>query len=309
MTGPTVSVTLTVPFAAETRRLKLADRVATGSMAFAIVNKGTNPLVSPALASIAVAIETQLNAEFADEWGGRYIVRDTTGGPPPAPEEIPVILQDKLPIPGVLGYHELQTPAGKAIAYIAVGGLTDMTSGPDALSVTLSHELMETAADPTAARWQDMGQGTLLALETCDEVEDVTYLGANGVAVSDFLLQSYFVPGSIGPYDHLGVLTKQGQETPGGYSIRATMPTDVHDARRRFDAMLAQDPSNSHGASQRINRVVFVTQPPRAARFEKKAHVTSRTHRRGVRFPTEPLGVAARTAAFQAGVVARSTQI
>jgi hypothetical protein len=203
-----------------------------------------------------------------------------------------------LPVPDALGYHATLGLGGKPVAYIAVAGVTDFTGSPNALSVTISHECLETAADPPANRWEDRGDGTLLALEVCDEVEDTAYVAPNGVYVSNFLFQSYFSPGSMGPYDQLGILTAQGQETPGGYSIFNSGGHDGPAAAIELHAALKELPTDvgvaTHGrfvtvtgaspARTQRHTVVYASKRPRESKIERKNHPTSRSYRRGLRF-------------------------
>lgn len=265
-------------------RKQIAGRLPGASMSFVLINEGTNRDVTPsALQAIAVACEVQLNAEFAAEWGGRYIVRVAPDVVHAGADEVQVLLQDVLPDPNALGYHAT-TPAGKPIAYIGVAGVTDMVGNSDnALALTISHELLETAADPGANRWEVQGNGTLLALEVCDEVEDTSYRAPNGVYVSNFLFQSYFAPGSVGPYDYLGKLTAQGQETAGGYAILADPPADVHQARERYDAFQARDRDHGAAIAGRKHQVIYASHLP-SRNLTKRMHASSRTFRRGVRF-------------------------
>lgn len=199
-------------------------------------------LAPSTLKVIAYALKLQLNAEFNQEWGGAYDVR-VDRKENVAPDEVCVNIQDSLPdTPGAAGYHD-RLPNGAAVVYIARDGSSSLTDGSYALSVTLSHELCETAADPGANQWADTADGTTEeALEVCDRVEDTFYEAPNGVCVSNFLLRSAFDPGAAAPYDYMGILTEQDGLTPGGYALErpagpvstVTMRGRLPKARRRF---------------------------------------------------------------------------
>lgn len=121
-----------------------------------------------------------------------------------------LVLLDTTDQAGDLGYHEL-TPAGQPLAKIFCRD--DMDDGVQ-WSVTVSHELMEMLADPQCVKLGADGQ---TAYEVADPVENNIYQ-INGVAVSDFVLPSWFTGGGLpAPYDFLKVLTAPGAIAQGGY--------------------------------------------------------------------------------------------
>ena len=104
---------------------------------------------------------------------------------------------------------------------------SDWITGPDAISVTASHEALEMLADPAANEYSFNGFRLMWAREVCDAVQASTYrIVANGlrVPVSNFVLPAFFNPWADGPYDHLGVLKEPFSLAKGGYAIlqRAT---------------------------------------------------------------------------------------
>ena len=138
----------------------------------------------------------------------------------------------------------------------------------------MSHECCETSADPEANRWADRADGTQEALETNDRVEDESY-EIDGVAVSDFLLQSAFAPGSSAPWDHMNILSSEDGQTSGGYVIE------------RQQGMVSQ--ASADGSSVNIELGHRVEAKRGAATDEayrrRKNHPASRTSRRGARMP------------------------
>lgn len=217
-------------------------------------------LTSAVLDAIVAATLWQLNGDFARAWGGAYAVRH--GALSDAlPNEIVVHIQDALSVANAAGYHD-KTDSGGAEIFIAREGSISLTYGGESLSVTISHELCEDAADPAANRWVDQGQGIEEALEACDRVEDRFYQAPNGVCVSDFLLSSAFDPGASRPYSQLDSLEHGTDMTAGGYQLVRTVATDEHQATPGHALLVGS---------------------PRAARLAKCAHVSSRAYRRGVR--------------------------
>lgn len=196
---------------------------------FALVNRSSSDI--PELDAIAIALSKQLNSEFSQEWGGVYSVRVVVNDV--GLNEIPVYIEDDPPQDGIAGYHD-RTSNGLPIVYVFRKYADSNVEGSRALSVTLSHELLETALDPFANWWADRDDGKQEALEACDRVEDTFYdLGvADGstlqnVAVSNFLLRSAFDAWATGTtYDYLDVLSASTDVTPGGYVIFRTISAD-----------------------------------------------------------------------------------
>lgn len=97
-------------------------------------------------------------------------------------------------------------------------------------ATTPSHEGLETRGDPPCDLWIPSGiDGVRLAAEAGDPVEDTSYpitvTGVQGqpprdILVSNFILPAWFVRGSAGPWDYLGVLAGPQEITPGGYVIQ-----------------------------------------------------------------------------------------
>jgi hypothetical protein len=97
-------------------------------------------------------------------------------------------------------------------------------------SVGFSHEVWETAADPNidaVVTVTDNGVTRELAKEVADPCQDDSQaIDVNGVAVSAFVLPSYFIPGSQGPWSYPADRVNGPLDVaPGGYqSERETAP-------------------------------------------------------------------------------------
>jgi hypothetical protein len=216
---------------------------------FVLINQSSQD--GAQLAHIAAAVELQLNCDFAPYWGGSYKVRVGAATDVAAVGDVAVLLLDALPdAPDAAGYHDT-LPNGAPIIRIVFDA---------SVSVTISHECLETAADPGANRWAWGTDGSEYALEVCDPVEAFSY-DIDGVSVSAFVLPDYFDPGSTGPFafpasapmplSPLTVAVSGGQN----YQIVATIG----------------------GNEKQVTARGCVSKP------EKRGHPSSRTYKRGVR--------------------------
>lgn len=132
-----------------------------------------------------------------------------------------------------LGYHTVG-PDGIPYAKVFVdevlhyGGGILRDKGNGSVSVTASHEAVETIGDPGVDRWQTgpaLVEGSQFAVELCDQVQRFSYTvptkRAGLVSVSDFVFPAALgLPG--GPrdkFDYLGKLDGPFKVAPGGYQI------------------------------------------------------------------------------------------
>jgi hypothetical protein len=187
-----------------------------------LVNDST--LVSNADARrMASAVSLQVKRDFAPRWFRTPARLAFYSSLSAVPADVWLLtLLDDSDEADALGYHD-ETPDGRVYARVFCrdtlehGGTT--LKGPDSVSVTLSHEVLELLADPNINLWADDGKSRELALEVGDPVEATGY-EINGVTVSNFVLQSYFdVQSRAGIYDFLGLLKKPWTMLPGGYQI------------------------------------------------------------------------------------------
>lgn len=82
-------------------------------------------------------------------------------------------------------------------------------------SISASHELLESLADPALNLAGIAADGRVIGLEVCDPVQSVSYL-VDDVSVSDFILPSWFA-GERGPFDYMGRVDGAGGVLAGGY--------------------------------------------------------------------------------------------
>jgi hypothetical protein len=234
-------------------------------------------LTSDVLAAIAVAINDQLNGEFADEWGGSYNTRiGANDGSDVGEGEIEVAIFQNEDVSGAAGYHDVD-PQGRPYIHAALSDASALTTGTFALSQIISHECCETAADPGANRWADRSPSGSLeeALEACDRVEDVSY-EKNGISVSNFLRQSAFDPGAPAPWDYQNSLQGQYDTTPGGYAITRQQGVEASAGDKTFSM-------KTRIAVERAPKATVPTRTPeqQAAYLRRKNHPSSRTRQRG----------------------------
>lgn len=175
---------------------------------------------------MTAAVSLQVRRDFAPRWFRTPAPLRFYRSLADVPADVWVLtLLDDSDEADALGYHD-ETPDGRVYARVFCrdtlthGGTA--LEGPDSVSVTLSHEVLELLADPNVNLWADDGGSRELAIEVGDPVEATGY-DINGVTVSNFVLQSYFDAHSrAGVYDFLGLLKKPWTMLPGGYQIFRT---------------------------------------------------------------------------------------
>lgn len=221
------------------------------------------------LEAIATALEVQLNRDVAPVYGGNFRVRAASPANPPAPGEDPAAIVNDLPdAPGAVAYHDW---VGQVRIYAARNMCATLTDGPASLSSALSHELIETVGDEGCNMWVDDNVGHEYAHELCDAVESTSYTVAVGgllVAVSDFLLPSFFLSGSSAPYSFMQSAT--GSMVGGPVAPFLTAPGGYQVMR-----------SSGVGETQITGRIPN-------EKLAKKRNPCSRTYRRGWRHTAAP---------------------
>jgi hypothetical protein len=180
---------------------------------FVLVNQSAQPVGD--LNALAAALTGQLNTDFAPHWNPSevYLVTaDTSVDVTGDPNGCFVYLTDQEIAPGAAGFHTVEE--GHAVGYIQVQDC----QAPLTLSIVLSHELLETAADwPADKMVPDPAASQTICEEVCDPCEDESY-DRDGTAVSNFVLPPWFAQGS-GPVDFLGKLSTPFEMSPGGYCV------------------------------------------------------------------------------------------
>jgi hypothetical protein len=167
------------------------------------------------------AIQRQLTEQFEPIWKETAIMHFAAKGETPVADAWIFKLVDKIDVDGALGYH---TDQGLPTAFIDV---PLCKSDGVSWSSCLSHEVLEAVADPECIRLFAVNNAAY-ALEVCDPVEasknaDGTDYAIDGVVLENFILPAWFMPGSPGPYDFLGVLSAALARTDGGYDESATL--------------------------------------------------------------------------------------
>jgi hypothetical protein len=171
------------------------------------------------LSHIAEAVSSQVNKEFAVEWGAQASVRVGANAKDIQPGEWAYGFVPTLPdAPGASAYHDIN---GKGVPF-ALCAVTTCGSlyGPDGVSVDASHEILETAGDEGANLFANDNKGFLHAMEMCDAVELQTYgktcEDGTVVQVSNWLLRSWFIPGAPGPFEYMTKAKLPGAVAPSG---------------------------------------------------------------------------------------------
>jgi hypothetical protein len=198
-----------------------------------------HPPASGVLEAIAEALTIQVERDFAPAWGVTT-ARFTVGG-----RGDKIHFFDSAHQAGDYGWHIVDghgLPYAHVFSDPSISAGSDWITGPDAISVTASHEALEMLADPAANEYSFNGARLMWAREVCDAVQANTYrIVAHGlrVPVSNFVLPAFFNPWTDGPYDHLGVLKEPFSLAKGGYAIleRAThtRERDAHRFHVTFD--------------------------------------------------------------------------
>jgi hypothetical protein len=172
-----------------------------------------------ALGNIAEAVQSQVNGEFAAEWGARTTIRVGEQLKDVKPDEWAYLFVSSLPDdPDASAYHDI-TKKGIPVAFCAVTTCDDLY-GPNGISVDASHEILETAGDEGANQYANDNKGALHAVEMCDAVEVQTYgkpcKDGSVLEVSNWLLRSWFIPDAPGPYDYMTFAKLPGAVAPMG---------------------------------------------------------------------------------------------
>jgi hypothetical protein len=179
-----------------------------------IVNRST-VVTDAGIATLLPALQTQISRDFAPFWGTGTTLHFVGSGQPD-PGHWRCLVLDHSDQAGDLGYHIDNNGVPEARIFAA----EDMKDG-SLLSVTVSHELLEMLADPTANRVFQIGTTTYI-VEVADPVEaDDDGYDIDGVRVSNFATPRYFGmtnPGNDPRFDFRWLLTA-GIPTlrPGGY--------------------------------------------------------------------------------------------
>jgi hypothetical protein len=199
---------------------------------YAIVNAST--LVSDSdVQTMWRAVKDQIFYQVAPAWGRDFM--DSTfvakGGTVPA-GAYPIYVLDNPDVADALGYHT-EDPQGNVYGRVFAQPVLDnhgtALSGELSVSSVLSHEVIEFFIDIHCNEWADRGDGTMVAYEACDPVENDSYLvhpviGSKvvPVSVSNFVLDKWFdcqSPTTGIQFDWLKKLSAPLTMTAGGYQV------------------------------------------------------------------------------------------
>ncbi len=222
-------------------------------------------------AKMVHAIGIQLARDVAPIWGQVPALEFCPAGAPV--NGIECTIGDTPDVPGAAGYHDEDDSGIPYIRVFTFAGASALT-GSDAVSVTLSHEILEVVGDSPANKWADGPDGADYAYELCDAVEGDTY-AIDGVTVSNFVYPAFFDPRaqSGSKLAFIDTVDKPFAMSSGGYEIRRTEPGRV-----------AQVFARAHEAAPGVVLVFGPGYPE----HKKAGKVASAARRRGPRFPAPP---------------------
>lgn len=214
----------------------------------AIINRST-VAVEWVLAQMVPALQAQIDHDFYPFWGTRATLHFVNKDCQPDPAHWQCWIMDHSDKDGDLGYHV--DPNGVPTAKVFAA--EDANYG-SLLSVTISHELLEMLADPSADRTFQLGEATYI-VEVADPVEaDNDGYNIDGIRVSNFATPRYFGmqnPAQDPRYDLRGLL-KAGIPTlrPGGYCMFNSGGVWHSTMARHLDGTLGHRATRIHGRSR-----------------------------------------------------------
>lgn len=176
------------------------------------------------------AVNLQLRDNFKPLWGTERVVVEYHSGDlanvqataPPGSWVIGIL--DNSDQAGALGWHSVDDQDriyGEIFAEPSLQAGSTALTGTYAISSVLSHEACEIEGDVFCNLFADSGRGYSVAYETCDPVEADVY-DINGVAVSNFVLPSWFDPNALPGtrLDYLNRTKAPFSMSPGGYWVQ-----------------------------------------------------------------------------------------
>ncbi len=188
-------------------------------MSFSIVIVDVDVGTPPAeLSAAAAALQRQVLEHFFPSWGVSATVRSAAVSGPVAREDWVLELRRTPTHDGVLGIHQV-TPSGAPM--MLVFPLLDKQDDVP-WTMTASHEILETLADPWLRRGAQDDDGVWWASEICDPVESDSYVVDN-VVVSNCCLPAWSEPPTTRSgvrYDYLGLCRGPWEVRAGGYAQR-----------------------------------------------------------------------------------------
>lgn len=181
------------------------------------------------------AVAKQVTNDFSPAWAipaNSVTFQPKDAAPPRGGALLSIV--DNPDQPGVLGWHTEGEDA-TIFGYVFAAPVLDnggkvLTGATYTVAATLSHEVLETIADPHVNLWATANDGFVVSQEVCDPVENGSY-EIDGVSVSNFVTPAWFdaQAASGTPLDHLGQVSKPFQIAKGGYFVhlKGGKPTQV----------------------------------------------------------------------------------
>lgn len=168
-----------------------------------------------------VAFQRALDQRFAPVWAVDAHLVYLPARMKPSPDAWTITLSNDIRPDGALGYHGWNGLAPTASVFV----LASRSSGRS-WTIAFTHELWEILTDPSDNRGEQATGSCWYALEVADPVEadgyGFTVPNAKGTPtlISDFVLESWFVPGAAGPYDFTHAVSAPFQVLPAGSAMR-----------------------------------------------------------------------------------------
>lgn len=168
--------------------------------------------------SIALSVQAQLTEDVFPVWGRKGTITAYPDEPSVPHGQWKVVIEDDIGEPGALGFHtdELNQP----VAFVS-----SQNGNIDQVSITVSHEVVETLLDPYGNRLvanvlhpTNNKERVRMLLEACDPSEAKTYKKL-GHSVSDFYTPEWLDDSKKTgvKYTFLNAISKPRQIIQGGY--------------------------------------------------------------------------------------------
>lgn len=163
--------------------------------------------------SAVAACQRQVTEHLGPIWKTDARLCITPRGVAPLPDSWVVTIVEESPKKGARGFHE------DNVLPSAIVAVQKSISEGYLWTRTLSHEIVEMVVNPWCALTYRIG-GYVYALEIADPVAGNCY-DINGVAVSNFVTESWYDLDDEGPWDYMKVLGGPLEFGPGGYCSTA----------------------------------------------------------------------------------------
>ena len=172
------------------------------------------------------AWESAANRDFSPYWHTAQVRIELVTSAPAG--SFSALFVKNGPIRGALAYHTVTRGVPQIVVYAGVADFYGYSN-----SVSFTHELFETLADPSISMTNQgypypdvclVGSacapqlpGTVWFNEVCDPVEADVY-AINGVPISDFVTPNWFNDETRGPVDFMNILERPFLVDRGGYA-------------------------------------------------------------------------------------------